>query len=101
MKDKRVEFESSGLKCDNCDYYNGDVESKDYINHINEPCPKCGENLLTQSDYDLHLKLIDAVNFVNNLSEESLNKLGIASGDESNEKVFRVDLHDGVKFTEE
>lgn len=43
-----------GLKCDKegCDYINPDINSDDYKNHINAPCPKCGSSLLTQKDFD-------------------------------------------------
>mgnify|MGYP003665879484 FL=1 len=44
----------SGLKCDNpeCDYKDDTVDSVDYEQHIDKPCPDCGESLLTQDDYD-------------------------------------------------
>lgn len=43
-----------GLKCDNpnCDFVDMSIEISDYDNWLNKPCPKCGENLLTQEDYD-------------------------------------------------
>jgi predicted RNA-binding Zn-ribbon protein involved in translation (DUF1610 family) len=43
------------IVCDNCDFKikneagNYNIETRQYINM---PCPKCGENLLTQKDYD-------------------------------------------------
>ena len=44
----------SGLKCDNpdCDYKDDTIDSVDYEQHIDKPCPDCGESLLTQDDYD-------------------------------------------------
>ncbi len=44
----------SGLKCDNpeCEYKDDTVDSVDYEQHIDKPCPDCGESLLTQDDYD-------------------------------------------------
>ena len=53
--DKNIIASIYGIKCDNnlCDYYNKHVKCEDYINWINKPCPICGENLLTQSDYDM------------------------------------------------
>lgn len=42
-----------GIKCDNpkCDYNNMDVKVTEYDKWLNKPCPKCGENLLTEEDY--------------------------------------------------
>jgi len=44
----------SGLKCDSpdCDYKDDTIDSVDYEQHIDKPCPDCGESLLTQDDYD-------------------------------------------------
>lgn len=42
----------SGLKCDYCDYRDDTVPYSDYPASIGKPCPKCGENLLTQAEYD-------------------------------------------------
>lgn len=44
----------SGIKCDKpgCNYADAEVKFEDYPNWINKPCPECGENLLTQQDYD-------------------------------------------------
>lgn len=52
-----------GLMCDNekCDYKDDSIPYEEYENYINKGCPKCGENLLTQFDYD----------FVENLVEEA------------------------------
>ena len=43
-----------GIKCDNteCDYLDLSVKFEEYPNWIDKPCPKCGTNLLTQSQYD-------------------------------------------------
>ena len=48
-----------GLKCDNpnCDYVDKSIRSAEYENYIGYPCPKCGQPLLTQEDYDAMLKL--------------------------------------------
>lgn len=49
-----MEFEISGIKCDtsHCNYRDDNVKFEDYPKWINKPCPVCGGNLLTQSDYD-------------------------------------------------
>lgn len=43
-----------GIKCDNesCDYRDDNVPVEDYCNWLNKACPKCGENLLTQADFN-------------------------------------------------
>ena len=59
----------SGIKCDNpeCSYRDNEVKYEDYINWVNKPCPECGSNLLTESDYHVVLKMVKAVNFINRL----------------------------------
>jgi ssDNA-binding Zn-finger/Zn-ribbon topoisomerase 1 len=44
---------STGLKCDNpkCDW-NETIKVEDHKKWIGKPCPKCGEVVLTQQDYD-------------------------------------------------
>ena len=64
---KNVEVFAGGIECDNpkCDYVKEDVEVSDYHNWLNKPCPKCGENLLTQEDYDkiqIFMGLVDMFN---------------------------------------
>lgn len=53
-------IEISGIKCDthHCNYEDRDVKFKDYEKWLNKPCPVCGRNLLTQSEYDKCLLLI-------------------------------------------
>lgn len=58
------------VQCDNitCDYKvpnptkNPNTDLKPYVNM---PCPKCGENLLTEKDYNKHKKVIKVVAFIN------------------------------------
>ena len=51
---KLVEITISGIKCDNedCDYRDDSVSRDNYPAYVNKPCPECGDNLLTQADYD-------------------------------------------------
>ena len=48
---------------------------------IDTPCPKCGESLLTQEDYNDTLEIInvmkDYANVMNNLSKEELDKIHV------------------------
>lgn len=52
----------SGIQCDNntCDYTNSEVSFQDYELWLNKPCPCCGENLLTEADFNT-VKLMGAV----------------------------------------
>jgi NAD-dependent SIR2 family protein deacetylase len=42
----------SGIQCDNpsCDFKDETVSMADYEYWLNKPCPKCGNNLLTEAD---------------------------------------------------
>jgi hypothetical protein len=59
------------IVCDNkqCDYkvknHTGSP-NEDISSYINAPCPKCGENLLTEQDYLQSLKFLKVVNWLNN-----------------------------------
>lgn len=56
---KAIKHTIKGIKCDNpeCDYINPDVKFEDYKQWLNKPCPKCGCNLLTETDY-MNVKLL-------------------------------------------
>ena len=47
-----VELNIFGIKCDACDFNDKTVSVDDYPNWLNKPCPNCGENLLTETDYN-------------------------------------------------
>lgn len=65
-----VDLNIKGLKCDNpkCGYINMDptLDPTD-PKHIGTPCPKCGESLLTQEDFDAMIQLLEAVKIINQL----------------------------------
>lgn len=60
-----VEFNIKGLKCDNpnCNYVDMDIDASEYPKYLNTPCPKCGENLLTEDD----LKAVEEIMFYTKL----------------------------------
>lgn len=92
QKKPNIEFtKDPGLKCDNpsCDYRNFDILETEMVNWVNSPCPKCGENLLTEEDYKNSLILKKSVEFINTLSEEELNLL---SKTIPLEEVLKMDL---------
>lgn len=49
-----VELSIQGIKCDNtnCDYEDNNTKFEP-DRYLNQPCPKCGESLLTPEDYKL------------------------------------------------
>ena len=72
---KNTEVHISGIKCDNCNWKDMSVPFEDYEQWINKPCPKCGENLLTQKDYDECLEIMNASEIINKYSKEDLEKI--------------------------
>ena len=59
----------SGIQCDNqtCDYHDDDVKHSDYGSWLNKPCPKCGDNLLTEVDMHALKVIIAATDAVNDM----------------------------------
>lgn len=108
-----LENENSGIMCDNpdCDWEDKTVKNEDLKNWINTPCPKCGENVLTQEDYDDSQKFLELIKIFNDLpleTKEFLEKLGeehlkenpdaLGFKVEPNEKVrLSVHCHKGIK----
>jgi len=75
--EKNIEIEETGLKCDNpnCDWENESVKMEDYKEWLNKPCPKCGQNVLTEEDYNNAQMLHLMAEFINDCSEEELGEL--------------------------
>lgn len=55
-----MELNIFGLKCDNpsCDHNDETIKFEDYPSYIGHPCPKCGESLLTQADFDTTMEIV-------------------------------------------
>jgi hypothetical protein len=53
-----------GIKCDNesCDYKDSSATLEQYENYLNKPCPRCGSNLLTESDLKTVMMLVNIFN---------------------------------------
>ena len=68
---------NGGLKCDNpsCDWEDTTIKMEDYGEWVNKPCPKCGENVLSEGDYTMTQALHSAVDFINSLGEGELKEL--------------------------
>ncbi len=81
----------SGLKCDNtnCDFED-DTPLEDYKKSIGKPCPKCGDNLLTQEDYDKTMEIIDSMEILNMYSQEDLSKIVNNLSNDEMDKVLDV-----------
>lgn len=68
---KLFEIEQDNLiVCDNklCNYKIPNVTKDPYVDikeHINMPCPDCGDNLLTQEDYNNYIKTLRVIKFMN------------------------------------
>lgn len=64
---KAVDMEIKGLKCDNpkCDYSDMSIKMEDYENWIDSKCPKCGEILLTEVDYN-NVKILQRITSLTN-----------------------------------
>ena len=59
----------SGLKCDYCDYRDDTIPFSDYKVSIGKPCPKCGNSLLTQEEYDKSVKLLKTMDVLNKIGK--------------------------------
>ena len=62
-----LQVEIYGIKCDHCDYKDMSVQLHQYPEYVNKPCPECGENLLTEEDYVICLKMIEAAELINEI----------------------------------
>lgn len=78
-----VELNIYGIKCDACDYYDMSVKVDEYPKWINKPCPKCGENLLTEADYNNVKMLMEITKIVNKVTPSN----------ESNEKPITMSVN--------
>ena len=82
MEHLNIESVESGLQCDNpkCDWTDKTILISSFDAWLNKPCPKCGENVLTDEDYVNAKKIRAMVDFINSLSKEELDELNKISG---------------------
>jgi len=64
-----MEITISGIKCDNCDYANREVTFEEYPLYVNRPCPRCGNNLLTEKEYEQAVKMYNGVVVINKINK--------------------------------
>ena len=92
FNENNVELNISGLKCDNpnCDYNDPSVPFSDYEKSVNKPCPKCGDNLLTQDDYNQTLQMVQAVELLNKMTPEEIDALSANLSEEEIDSALDV-----------
>ena len=63
----KLEKAETDLVCDNeqCSYVYEIPSDKDMSLYVDQPCPQCGENLLTIEDYLRHKSFIKNVKWIN------------------------------------
>lgn len=96
-ENENLEMNISGLKCDNCDFRDDSVPFSDYESSIDKPCPNCGESLLTKSDYDSIMQMVQAVEMINSYSEADLE--AIAANLSQEEIDLALDMMNQLKLT--
>jgi hypothetical protein len=97
-------LDNGGIVCDNpnCDFQDLSVTPENTHEWLNRPCPKCYENLLTQSDLDDFNRVMAAVTSINTLSVEELSLLsGVSVEDmqKDGSTMAHVKTHNGIKIT--
>lgn len=100
MKRKLIEIhQEHSIVCDNkeCDYKikstTGDP-NEDISGYLNMPCPKCGENLLTEQDYLQSLKALKVVNWLN----KWFSWIMFFVPKNATKESYSVHFHNGVKI---
>ncbi|MFA9219865.1 MAG: hypothetical protein ACEQSL_01620 [Sediminibacterium sp.] len=95
--------QDSLITCDNpkCDFtipYSEDMEAYTII-YLNQPCPKCGENLLTEQDYIQHERILKVVNWLNRWFSWTTYLVPKKVWDKR--QTVSVHVHDGIKIKNE
>lgn len=100
MKRQLIEMHQEFLiQCDNkvCDYKikneSGDP-NENVSDYLNMPCPKCGENLLTEEDYLQSLRFLKIINWINKWFSWTL----IFYSKNAKKKSIKVHHHKGVNI---
>ncbi|GMO51721.1 MAG: hypothetical protein Pg6C_16580 [Treponemataceae bacterium] len=64
MNEKPI-FSESVLKCDYCDWVNDiPTPENEMAQWIGKPCPQCGKNLLTETDFKKHKRFLNFIKFL-------------------------------------
>lgn len=77
FNENNMEMDVHGLKCDgpNCDWNDMSIPFDDYANHVNAPCPECGENILKEEEYQQLLQMKQSVDKLNQMSEDDIQSM--------------------------
>ena len=96
----RLEFVgTTNLKCDNreCNYVSHKFPNDHIVDLVGAECPLCKSNLLTQVDLDKFILMGNAIDFVNNMSEEDYKEAcNITSGKSEEELLEWFDKEFGL-----
>lgn len=97
--EQNVEVKAWGLKCDNpkCDWIDNTVTVEAYPQWINKPCPKCGENVLTEEDYRNSEMLLAVAHIMNSMTKEQLKALGSGIDKEKIEEMKKTPFFKDAK----
>lgn len=98
---KNIEWEEAGIECDNenCDWIDASVKIQDYQSVVGKPCPKCGENVMTQGDCDLAQQLLAQIEMINSLPPAAMEAYNKMFGMNEVPEVS-VKIHNGITITE-
>lgn len=89
------------LECDNptCDYTDtAESDFSDMNIYIGKPCPKCGENLLTEDDYKNSQNVLNVVNYFNALPSNERESLIEACSDIPLDSFQNVTVAQELKY---
>ncbi len=69
--------QSGGLNCDNeeCGWSDMNIPVSEYEKWVNIKCPNCGSILLTVEDHIKTKNLMDAIDMINSINPEDIDKL--------------------------
>lgn len=98
------DLSEGNIKCDNssCDYVVNNVKWEDTESYLNKPCPKCGENLLTEEDYEIFNFFMKGMNALSNIPKETLdNFYDSVIPEEIKQKISEILEKEGISEDEE
>ena len=101
MKNRFEFVGTTNLKCDNreCNYVSHKFPNDHIVDLVGAECPLCKSNLLTQEDLDKFILMGNAIDFVNNMSEEDYEEaLKIKSGKSDEEILKYLENEFGMKI---
>ena len=98
----RLEFVgTTNLKCDNreCNYVSHKFPNNHIVDLVGAECPLCKSNLLTKEDLNKFILMGNAIDFVNNMSEEEYQEALKIKSDKSDEEILKyLDEEFGMKI---